>query len=283
MKKIQNETYYHERSLYNIKDYFLNHVSFTSKSLEGESPLKECENITLNECLFDLRYPLWHNKKLKINNTSFSETSRAALWYCNDVYLENSTLEGVKAFRECKNIKIENCNISSSEFMWRCSNIELNSSNVSTEYGFFESKNIKLKNVNYDGKYSFQYVNKLNIEGSKLKTKDAFWHAKNVVVKDSILEGEYLGWYSENVIFINCEIISHQPLCYAKNLTLVNCKMDKCDLAFEYSEVNADIASSIISIKNPLSGEIKVEKIQQVVNEESKYESKAKIKIKGNK
>ena len=111
-----------------------------------------------------------------------------------------------------------------------------------------------------------------------LDTKDAFWHAKNVTVRNSVVKGEYLAWYSENVTFIDCTIVGTQPLCYCKGLTLINCKTEGCDLAFEYSDVKADIVGRIESVKNPLSGEITADEIGETVLENSVADGKCVIK-----
>ena len=68
-----------------------------------------------------------------------------------------------------------------------------------------------------------------------------------------------------------CKIIGTQPLCYCKNLKIINCETEECDLAFEYSEVQADIKGNIISIKNPKSGVIKVDSVNEIINKDSIY------------
>ena len=102
-------------------------------------------------------------------------------------------------------------------------------------------------------------------ENCNFDTKDAFWHAKNVVVKNSVVKGEYLAWYCENVTFENCIISGTQPLCYCKGLKLINCEMHGADLAFEKSEVEADITTSVISIKNPSKGYIKAPAADEMI------------------
>nr|MCR5109182.1 DUF3737 family protein [Lachnospiraceae bacterium] len=72
-------------------------------------------------------------------------------------------------------------------------------------------------------------------------------------------------WYSEDVTFENCTITGTQPLCYCKGLKLINCKMTDTDLAFEKSEVDADIITYVISIKNPQSGTIKVPSVGELI------------------
>ena len=100
-------------------------------------------------------------------------------------------------------------------------------------------------------------------------TKDAFWHAKNVTVKNSIVKGEYLAWYCENVTFDNCKIIGTQPLCYCRNLRLLNCEMIDTDLSFEKSDVEATITTSVMSIKNPLSGHIYVPCVEEIIHDDA--------------
>ena len=118
------------------------------------------------------------------------------------------------------------------------------------------------------GKYSFQYVSGLEIDDSDLDTKDAFWHTKNVTVRNSVVKGEYLAWFSDGLTLINCRIIGTQPLCYCTNLKLINCTMEDADLAFEYSDVEADIRGHVISVKNPRSGRIVLDSVGEIIRED---------------
>lgn len=276
--KIENKVFDEERALYNLKDTEVFNCIFAGKQ-DGESVLKETRNIRVINTKFSLRYPLWHAKKYELINSTFDDKTRAPIWYSDNGVIDNCDLQGIKLLRECNNVDIKNTNIISSEFGWKCTNINIKDSKIVSEYIFLDSKNVKLKNIEYKGKYSFQYMENLEIENCKLDTKDAFWHSKNVIVKDSILKGEYLAWFSENLTLINCKIIGTQPLCYCKNLKLINCTMEATDLAFEYSEVEADIKGNVVSIKNPKSGTIIVDSVGKVINEESIMEVKGKVII----
>ena len=97
-----------------------------------------------------------------------------------------------------------------------------------------------------------------------------------------MLNGEYLGWYSDNLTLIRCKIIGTQPLCYCKNLKLKDCIMEKCDLSFEYSDVNATVTGNILSVKNPLSGKRTADGIGEIIRtKNSVYPSAAEIEIRG--
>ena len=279
MELIENKQYDEERALYNIKDTEVKKCEFAGPK-DGESVLKETRNIVVDNCKFSLRYPMWHVQKYELLNSNLDEKTRASLWYSNDGKINNTVINGVKALRECNNTSIKDCYINSTEFGWKTNNTEINDTEIISEYIFLDSKNIKINNVKFTGKYSFQYTENVEITNSILDTKDAFWHAKNVTVKDSIIKGEYLAWFSDGLTLINCKIIGTQPLCYCKNLKLINCETEECDLSFEYSDVEADINGNIVSIKNPKSGTIKVDSVDEIINEDSIMEVKGQVIIK---
>ncbi len=265
--KYENLNFDEERALYGMQDIEVINCVFAGPA-DGESALKDCSNIVVGDCNFRLRYPFWHVNQANIYNVTMEETCRAAFWYDKNIHVVSSKLGGIKALRECEACTLVECDIRSAEFGWKSKNISLMDCVLQSEYVFLETKQLYLKNVKMTGKYSFQYVENVIIEDSVLDTKDAFWHGKNVIVKNSIVKGEYLAWYADNIRFINCKIIGTQPFCYVKGLVLENCEMVDTDLAFEYSEVEADVNSHIVSVKNPLSGYIHAKSIGEIILDE---------------
>ena len=253
-----------ERALYYLQHTDVVDCTFAGPA-DGESVLKEARDVGVKNCSFSLRYPLWHVQGFQMENSSMDELTRAAIWYACDGEITNSTLGGIKAVRECHNIRLTGCNIVSQEFGWKSSGITLKDTSVTAEYIFLDSRDVVLENVQMKGKYSFQYMENLTIRNSNLDTKDAFWHSKNVTVENSTLKGEYLAWFSEDLTLVNCHIIGTQPLCYCKNLKLINCTMEATDLSFEYSDVEADIRGHVDSIKNPRSGHITVDSVGEIL------------------
>lgn len=257
MERVEHRTFDEERALYGREDLLVADCRFDGPA-DGESALKECRHVTVQNCFFNLRYPFWHDHDLEITGSELTPLCRAALWYSEHVQIRDSKLHGIKAVRECGDVKIAGCDIVSPEFGWSTRGMEMADSRVESEYFMMRSDHLYLDNVDFRGKYSFQYVKDMVIENCRLDTKDAFWHAQNVIVRNSVVKGEYLGWYSDHVTFENCVIEGTQPLCYCTNLKLVNCRMEGCDLAFERSEVSAQLADVPASIKNPLAGLITV-------------------------
>jgi len=264
MKIITNKTFDEERALYDSHDIVVRDCAFDGPA-DGESALKECGNITVERCFFNLRYPFWHDKGLKLADSEMTELCRAALWYSENVEIRDAKLHGIKALRECADIKMHGCDIVSPEFGWSVRDITMEDCTVQSEYFMMRSERLNFRDVRMKGKYSFQYITDSVFENCVFDTKDAFWHAKNIVVRNSVVKGEYLAWYSENVTFENCKIIGTQPLCYCKNLKLINCEMVDTDLSFERSDVEATLTAPIVSIKNPLSGHIYVPSVGELI------------------
>lgn len=277
MNLIENKTFDEERALYGSRAVTVNNCVFDGPA-DGESAFKESKIVSVNGCYFNLRYPFWHVDGLKISDSQMTENCRAALWYVNGAEIGNTKLHGIKALRECTDISMWDCDVISAEFGWFVHGIDMERCSVTGEYFMLRSDKLNFNNVSLKGKYSFQYIEDSVFENCNFDTKDAFWHAKNVVVRDSVVKGEYLAWYCENVTFENCLIIGTQPLCYCKGLKLINCEMTDCDLAFEKSEVEATVTTPVISIKNPLSGNITVPECGELIFDDP--EAKGKVHIK---
>lgn len=267
MTVIENKTFDQERALYNSQDIIVQNCKFDGPA-DGESALKESRNVKIDHCFFNLRYPFWHDAGLKIENSEMTELCRAALWYSQDILISHSKLLGIKALRECGNVKMRNCSIVSPEFGWFVRGAEMKDCTAESEYFMMRSHHLRFDNVRLKGKYSFQYIEDSVFENCNFDTKDAFWHAKNIVVRNSTIKGEYLAWYCENVTFENCKIIGTQPLCYCKGLKLVDCEMIDTDLSFEKSEVEASLTAPVASIKNPLAGRIFVPCAGEIIRDD---------------
>lgn len=269
MKLIQNQTFDQERALYDSENIHVLNCTFDGPA-DGESAFKECRDVKVTESYFNLRYPFWHDTRLEIENCEMTELCRAALWYSDDIVITDSKLHGIKALRECEKVTMTGCDVISTEFGWSTRGITMTDCSVQGEYFMLRSDHLDFNNVKLKGKYSFQYIEDSVFENCNFDTKDAFWHAKNVTVKNSIVKGEYLAWYCENVTFENCKIIGTQPLCYCKGLKLINCEMLDADLCFEKSEVEATLTAPVISIKNPLSGQIVVPSADELIYDDPK-------------
>lgn len=267
METIKNQTFDQERALYGSNGIEVVDCAFDGPA-DGESAFKEGRDISVKNCFFNLRYPFWHDDRLKIKGSEMTELCRAALWYSHDIEITDTKLHGIKALRECSRVKMHGCDVVSPEFGWSVQEIEMKDCSVQGEYFMMRSDRLRFEAVRLQGKYSFQYIQDSVFDHCDFDTKDAFWHAKNVTIRNSVVKGEYLAWYCENVTFDHCKIIGTQPLCYCKNLKLIDCEMVDTDLSFEKSEVEATVTAPILSIKNPLSGRIVAPAVGEIIRDD---------------
>ena len=132
-----------ERALYHLQNAVVCRCVFAGPA-DGESVLKEARDITVEDCSFSLRYPLWHVRNFTVRNTVMNALTRAAIWYAEHGILQGCTLHGVKAVRECTDIQLTDCRIESTEFGWKSSGLELRDSELEAEYAFFDSRDVTL-------------------------------------------------------------------------------------------------------------------------------------------
>lgn len=276
MTNYNNKFFTGERSLFGEKDATISNTTFGN----GESPLKESRNINLDNTIFKWKYPLWYSKHINVDNSIFETMSRSGIWYTDDIKITNSALQAPKLFRRGKDIELTNVQFADAEeTLWTCQNIKLDHVQVNGDYFGKDSENIRVDNSSFIGNYVFDGAKNVEVHNSTFVSKDAFWNCDNVVIYDSTIDGEYLAWNTKNLTLINCTIESDQGLCYIDHLTMKNCKLLETDLAFEYcSNVDADITSSIVSVKNPISGKIHAESIGEIIFDDEEIDAnKTKI------
>ena len=268
MELIKDKEFGGERPLFTIHDTRLENITIA----DGESGIKQCQNIEASHCRFYGKYPWWHVDGALIEDCYFALDSRSAIWYTNDLVMRRCRIDAPKFFREMRNVELEDVQLlDADEIVLKLDVLRLkNVCRHGGTYPFMFSKNIYIDGLESDSKYVFQYCQDVEVHNAKIVTKDSFWECENVTIYDSVLDGEYLAWHSKNVRLVNCHLAGEQLLCYADNLVLEDCTIDKaCDRMFEYSTVEADIRGHIEHIKNPTSGHITADSIGSVTIDEN--------------
>ena len=156
MKLIEKGTFEGERPLFRSFNLEIKNSEF----LQGESPIKESRNVKVYNCRFWSKYPFWHTKDIEINDSYFSEDSRAAIWYTSDIIMNNCKVDAPKIFRDAQNITINKTIMHTEETLWDCANIKITDSEFKGNYLLLHGADIELNNFKLDGNYSFQHVKK---------------------------------------------------------------------------------------------------------------------------
>ncbi|MBU3201146.1 DUF3737 family protein [Clostridium estertheticum] len=269
MKVVKEQILIGERALFNSKDLQVSYSTFA----DGESPLKESQNINIDHSIFKWKYPLWYCKNIVVEDSTFLEMARSGIWYTENIAIRNTIIEAPKIFRRAKGIKLENVTMQNAgETFWNCDEISLKNVTAKGDYFGMNSTNIKIDGFQLAGNYAFDGGKNIEIHNAKILAKDAFWNCENVTVYDSFISGEYLGWNSKNVTFVNCTIESLQGLCYIDNLVMKDCQLLNTTLSFEYSTVDVQINSTIGSVTNPSGGIIRAEGIGELIMDKTKID-----------
>ncbi|MCI8377885.1 MAG: DUF3737 family protein [Lachnospiraceae bacterium] len=251
-----------ERALFQSDGLELSYCTFA----DGESPLKESKNLVIHDSLFQWKYPLWYCQNVTVEDSVWFEMARAGVWYTDHISVKNSTIEAPKNFRRCSNLVLENVNMpNASETLWNCNQVSMEHATAKGDYFGMGCTNVEIEDFTLVGNYSFDGAKNITLRNAKLLSKDAFWNCEDITVYDSFISGEYFGWNSKNVTLIGCTVESEQGMCYMDHIVMKNCKLLNTNLAFEYSTVDAEIDSSVISIKNPYSGRIRAKEIGEVI------------------
>lgn len=265
---IKDKEFGGERPLFGISDTRLENIKIT----DGESGIKCCRNLECDNSKFYGKYPWWHVHGSHITNCYFAPESRSAIWYSDNMVMEDCVIDGPKFFREMRNLSLKNVIIADAdETFWRVNGLRLENVELHEgTYPFMFSNDIYVDGLVSDAKYVFQYCRNVEVHHAHITTKDSFWECENVTVYDSDLDGEYLAWHSCNVRLVRCHISGEQPLCYVDGITLEDCTFDAaCDRAFEDSKnIHADIRGAITEIKNPVSGHIVADHIGRITYDE---------------
>ncbi|MBR5767338.1 MAG: DUF3737 family protein [Clostridia bacterium] len=241
---------------------------FDSLFDDGESPIKECRDVTVEKCIFGWKYPLWYDENVTVRGCTWLEAARAGVWYTKNISVTDAVISAPKNFRRCSGVSLTDVSFTNAEeTLWACSDVKLKNVTAKGHYFAMNCSDMEVDGLRLDGNYAFDGTKNVVIKNSHLSTKDAFWNSENVTVENSFISGEYLGWNSRDLTLVNCSIESNQGLCYIKNLKLVNCTLINTDLAFEFSDVDAEVVTGVESVLNPRSGIIRAGYIRELIVE----------------
>lgn len=276
MEEIKNKRLTGERALFGAKNVWVEDCIFA----DGESPLKESENVVVKHTSFQWKYPLWYSRNVLVDDCTFLDMGRAGIWYVDNITVKNTLYEAPKGFRRVSGLLMENVDLPhAEETLWSCDHVTMKNVVARGDYFAMNCSDMVLSDFRLVGNYCFDGCKNVEVHNAKLLSKDAFWNCENVTVYNSYITGEYLGWNSKNITFVNCTIESLQGMCYIENLVMKDCKLINTTLAFEYSSVKVENCTCADSVLNPKEGLIELEEIGELIVQENRVDaSKTEIR-----
>ncbi len=118
---IENQNFDAERALYGKGSLTVKNCRFDGPA-DGESAFKECADIQVEACFFNLRYPFWHTKNVTVRNSVVKGEYLA--WYCENVAFENCTIIGTQPLCYCKGLRLVNCRMIDADLAFERSEVD---------------------------------------------------------------------------------------------------------------------------------------------------------------
>lgn len=276
-RQIIGGTYTGERALFMLTNSYIENARF----FDGESPLKESLNLEIVKCRFEWKYPIWYAKNIVVRESYFALSARSGIWYTDNISLDRCTIDAPKTFRKASHISITSCSLEhADETLWFCKDVRLECVKAKGNYLGMGSENVEVNHLELDGNYFLDSSKNVVVRDSILNSKDAFWNTEGVTIINCKIVGEYFGWNSKNMTLINCEISSLQGLCYIDGLKMINCKLTDTSLCFEYCQrIDAEIIDTVVSIKNPTSGVIRVKDVKELIVDANSRAKEGEMRI----
>ena len=219
MKNIDGGIFEGERALFFAEDTNITNATFRN----GESPLKESKNITLENCKFEWKYPLWYSKKIKAKNIVFEETARSGVWYAEGVTIKDSTILAPKTFRYSRWPSLFGVDMpNADEALWHCSAVTLNTVKAKGESIGLGLKSGTVLRSTLQGDFLFDGCENVRIEESDLESYSGFCNSyKSEFIKVRVKGDRFFGG-AENVKVYDSRFVGKYVLRGASDLQLDN-------------------------------------------------------------
>ena len=164
-KEVRQQFLTGERALFAARDLAIYDTIFD----DGESPLKESENIALYGSMFKWKYPLWYSKNIQVKDCTWFDMARAGVWYTDNMSVEGAMIEAPKNFRRCKDLSLRDVTFTNAEeTLWSCDRVTMYDSFISGEYLGWNAKNLTLVNCTIESLQGMCYIDNLVMKNCKL-------------------------------------------------------------------------------------------------------------------
>ena len=149
----------------------------TDSELSGIKAVRECKNITIDNCTVVSAEFGWKSQQLTLTNTCL--TGEYPFFDSRDLVLNNVELHGKYSFQYVENLTIEHCDLDTKDAFWH-------------------SKNVVVKDSIIKGEYLGWYAENLTFIRCKIIGTQPLCYCKGLTLVDCTMEGaDFAFEYSE--------------------------------------------------------------------------------------
>lgn len=156
--------------------------------LGGIKAVRECENISLENC--------------RINSEEFG-------WKSKGIFLKDCEIDSEYLFLDSSNVRLENVNMSGKYSFQYMKNLEIENSVLSTKDAFWHSKNVTVRNSVVKGEYLGWFTENLTLIDCQITGTQPLCYCKNLKLINCTMDGaDFAFEYSEVDADVKGHIIS---------------------------------------------------------------------------
>lgn len=141
--------------------WYCKNVHIDGMRMHGIKALRECKNVSMENC--DVISPEfgWSVDKIDMKNTSVQ--SEYFMMRSKSLYFDNVTLKGKYSFQYIKDSVFENCNFDTKDAFWHAKNVVVKNSVVKGEYLAWYCKNVTFDHCKIIGTQPLCYCKNLKL------------------------------------------------------------------------------------------------------------------------
>ena len=152
--------------------------TITSSTLGGVKAVRECENISLQNCKVESTEFGWKSRGITLKDVDI--TSEYLFFDSRDVTLQNVHMKGKYSFQYMENLTIEGCNLDTKDAFWHSKNVTVKNSTVKGEYLGWFSDGLTLINCHIEGTQPLCYCKNLTLIDCTMAAADLAFEYSDV-------------------------------------------------------------------------------------------------------
>ena len=150
----------------------------TDSDLGGIKAVRECKNITIQNCSIESQEFGWKSQGITVTDSSL--TAEYLFLDSRDVTLENVQMKGKYSFQYMENLEIRNCFLDTKDAFWHSKNVTVVDSVVKGEYLGWFSENLTLVNCRIIGTQPLCYCKNLTLRNCTMEGCDLSFEYSDV-------------------------------------------------------------------------------------------------------
>lgn len=170
-------------------------------------PLWHTDRAILTDCRMTetCRAALWYDNDITIKNSELGGIK--AVRECNNISLENCRINSTEFGWFCKNIKMRDCELISEYPFLHSSEMEFDGLRMKGKYSFQYTENVVFRNCELDTKDAFWHSKNVTVYDSIVKGEYLAWYSEDLRLVRCKIIGTQPLCYAKRLVLEDCEMI----------------------------------------------------------------------------